>query len=214
MRPGPNGEVTVATEIDDARDITEVTVFAADRPGLFAEIAGAIAVAGASIVDARIFTTLDGMALDAFRVQDEHQSAFRDRRRLDRLRDTIRRTLTGDLDLANEINRRRKGWHNGPVLAVLPRVLVDNRVSTRHTFVEITARDRRGLLSDLAHAVAELHLSIVTARVATFGERAVDAFYLCDRDGGKITSEAGLDNLRTHLIRTIEAGDPAQATVH
>ncbi len=214
MRHGLNGDMTVATEIDDARDITEVTVFAPDRPGLFAEIAGAIAVAGASIVDARIFTTLDGMALDAFRVQDEHQSAFRDKRRLERLRDTIRRTLAGDLDLAGEINRRRKGWHNGPDLAVLPRVLVDNRVSTRHTFVEITARDRRGLLSDLAHAVAELHLSIVTARVATFGERAVDAFYLCDGDGGKITSETELDSLRHHLIRTIEADEPAPATVH
>ncbi len=214
MRHGPNDNVTVTTEIDDARDITEVTVFAADRHGLFADIAGAIAVAGASIVDARIFTTLDGMALDAFRVQDESQSAFRDRRRLERLRDTIRGTLTGDLDLAGEINRRRAGWHSGPILAVLPRVLVDNRVSTRHTLVEITARDRRGLLSDLAHALAGLGLSIVTARVATFGERAVDAFYLCDGDGAKITCDMRIDSLRDYLIRTIEAGEPASATVH
>ena len=214
MRHTSNGDVIVETEVDDARDITEVTVFAPDRPGLFAEIAGAIAVAGASIVDARIFTTLDGMALDAFRVQDENHAAFTDTRRLERLRDTIRRTLVGDLDLAGEIDRRRKGWRNGPHLAVLPRVLIDNRVSTRHTLVEITARDRRGLLSDLAHAVAELELSIVTAHVATFGERAVDAFYLCESDGEKITSESGLDSLRHHLIRTIEAGEPARAKVH
>ena len=214
MRQGGNGPVTVATEVDDARAITEVTVFAPDRPGLFARIAGAIAVAGASIVDARIFTTLDGMALDAFRVQDERHAAFRDQRRLERLRETIRRTLCGELNLDREIARRRGGWLNGPVLAVLPRVLVDNKVSTKHTLVEVTARDRRGLLSDLAHALADLELSIVTAQVATFGERAVDAFYLCDGAGRKIIGDARIDGLRDHLIRTIEAGESVPGTVH
>ena len=97
---------------------------------------------------------------------------------------------------------------------MLPRVLVDNKVSTKHTLVEVTARDRRGLLSDLAHALADLELSIVTARVATFGERAVDAFYLCDSAGGKITGDARIDGLRDHLIRTIEAGESMPGTVH
>ncbi len=209
MRRGGTGRVTVATEVDDARAITEVTVFAPDRPGLFSRIAGAIAVAGASIVDARIFTTLDGMALDAFRVQDERHAAFRDPRRLERLRATIRRTLDGDLDLDREIARRRGSWLGGPVLPVLPRIMVNNKVSTRHTLVEVTARDRRGLLADLAHALSDLELSIVTARVATFGERAVDAFYLCDRSGDKVTGGAAIDGLKNHLIRTIESGEPA-----
>ena len=206
---GGNAGLAVHTENDPLRTVTVVTVFAPDRRGLFARIAGAIAVAGASIVDARIFTTRDGMALDTFRVQNERAAAFDDERRLRRLRETVHKALLGALDLDAEIARRRAGWLRGPDLAVPPRVLIDNNVSTRHTLIEITAKDRSGLLSDLAGTLTELGLSIVTARVATFGERAVDAFYLRDAYGLKITHPTRLAAVRKRLIETIENGEAA-----
>ncbi len=200
---GDPSPLAVETRADAFRAVTEVTVFAADRRGLFARLAGAVAIAGAGIVDARIFTTLDGMALDAFRVQDERAGAFDDERRLERLRETIARTVTGRLDLDAEVARRRRGWPREPRLSVTPRVLIDINASTKHTLVEVNARDRPGLLFDLAQAIADLGLSIVTARVATYGERAVDAFYVRNSFGLKIASGSQLASLRGRLLEVV-----------
>ncbi|MBT6206025.1 MAG: ACT domain-containing protein, partial [Rhodospirillaceae bacterium] len=201
--------IGVETRSDAFRAVTEVTVFAPDQRGLFARLAGAIAVAGASIVDARIFTTLDGKALDTFWVQDERATAFDDERRLDRLKDTIRRVGASSLDLDAEVARRRHNWLRGPDLPVTPRVLIDNNVSTKHSLVEVTARDRVGLLFDLAQALTDLGLSIVTARVATYGERAVDAFYVRNSFGLKITHKTQLTAIREGLLDTIARGETA-----
>ncbi|MBT5434767.1 MAG: [protein-PII] uridylyltransferase [Rhodospirillaceae bacterium] len=203
------GSIGVETRSDAFRAVTEVTVFAPDQRGLFARLAGAIAVAGASIVDARIFTTLDGKALDTFWVQDERATAFDDERRLDRLKDTIRRVGASSLDLDAEVARRRHNWLRGPDLPVTPRVLIDNNVSTKHSLVEVTARDRVGLLFDLAQALTDLGLSIVTARVATYGERAVDAFYVRNSFGLKITHKTQLTAIREGLLDTIARGETA-----
>ncbi|MDA0220323.1 MAG: ACT domain-containing protein, partial [Proteobacteria bacterium] len=104
--------------------------------------------------------------------------------------------------------RRRHGWAAGPALPVAPRVLIDNKASTKHTVIEITARDRLGLLYDLAQALTDLGLSIVTARVATYGERAVDAFYVRDAFGLKVTHETKLADIRKKLLALIVAADP------
>jgi [protein-PII] uridylyltransferase len=199
----------VETRADHFRDVTEVTVFTPDERGVFARLAGAIAIAGANIVDARIFTTQDGMALDTFWVQDERAGAFDDERRLVRLKTLLRQIADGSLDLDGEVARRRHDWQHTMTLPVAPRVLIDNNASTKHTLIEITARDRLGLLYDLAQALTDLGLSIVTARVATFGERAVDAFYLRNSFGLKITSEAQLAKIRKRLIEVTDEAETA-----
>ncbi len=199
--------VAVDTRTDHFRAVTEVTIFAPDRRGLFAQLAGAIAVAGASIVDARIFTTLDGMALDTFWVQDEQAGAFDDDRRLNRLCHTVEEVVRGTLDLEGEIARRREGWLHGLALSVTPRVLIDNNASTKHTLIEVTARDRLGLLYDLARAVTDMGYSVITARVATFGERAVDAFYVKNSFGLKLTNKTQLATTRDRLLEVIAESD-------
>ena len=65
-----------------------------------------------------------------------------------------------------------------------------------------------GLLYDLAQALTDLGLSIVTARVATYGERAVDAFYVRDAFGLKVTHETKLADIRKRLLALIAAADP------
>jgi [protein-PII] uridylyltransferase len=207
-RAGDDPPMAVETRVDTFRAVTEVTVFAPDQRGIFARLAGAIAIAGASIVDARIFTTLDGMALDTFWVQDEAARAFADEERLVRMVGAIEDTLGGSLDLAAEVARRRQSWLSGAALPVAPRVLIDNKASTKHTVIEITARDRVGLLYDLAQAITDLGLSIVTARVTTYGERAVDAFYVRDAFGLKISHEGKLADVRKRLLDLIAAADP------
>jgi len=198
--------VAVETRVDTFRAVTEVTVFAPDERGLFARITGALAVAGASIVDARIFTTLDGMALDTFWVQDDDNAALADKTRLQRLIEVTEKALTGDLDLEAEIAARRRSWQRRQhVLPVEPRVLIDNKASSKHTVIEINAPDRLGLLYDLTQALTDLGLSIVTARIATYGERAVDAFYVRDTYGLKTTHDKKTAEIKARLLAVIGA---------
>src|SRR5436305_6084156 len=76
--------LTVEKRIDAARAVTELTLYTADHPGLFSRIAGALAISGANIVDARIMTMANGMALDTFWVQDASGGALRSASRISR----------------------------------------------------------------------------------------------------------------------------------
>jgi [protein-PII] uridylyltransferase len=204
--------VALDTRIDRWRAIAEITVCAHDRPGLFARLAGAFALSGASIVDARIFTLSDGTALDTFSIQDTEGGAFDRPDRLARLGATIERVL--DMDLAalkGELARRRSTLPDRlGVFTVAPRVLIDNAASATHTVVEVNGRDRPGLLFDLTSAVSDLGLQVSSARIATFGARAVDVFYVKDRFGLKIEAEPTLKAIRERLMAALE-GTPASA---
>ncbi len=195
--------LTLDRRVDHFRGVTELTVYAADQPGFFAKVAGAIAVSGASIVDAKIFTTEDGMALDSFGVQDASGGAFDDEERLDRFAGLLEAALKNEVVLDDQLKRRRVAPRRSAVFPVESRVLIDNKASRRHTRIEINGRDRTGLLYDVTRALSELALTIVTAHVATFGERAVDVFYVTDAAGAKVTDEARLARIRARLLEAL-----------
>ena len=81
-----------------------------------------------------------------------------------------------------------------------PNVLVDNKASNRFTVVEVNARDRPALLNQLAHALFQSKVTIHSAHVATYGERAVDTFYLTDLTGDKIANGPRLKTLEKRLL--------------
>jgi len=194
--------LTVETEPLPARAVTEVTVYAADHAGLFSRIAGALAVAGASIVDARIHTMTNGMALDTFWVQDAAGGAFDQPHRLAKLYVLIEQALSGHLRLHQEIPKIANATNGRRMRAihVPPRVVIDNRASNAHTVLEVNGRDRPGLLHDVTNAISEQGLQIASAHVTTYGVRAVDVFYVKDVFGLKIDSERKLATLRDALL--------------
>jgi [protein-PII] uridylyltransferase len=197
--------LTVQTEPLHARSVTEITVYAADHAGLFSRIAGALAVAGASIVDARIHTMTNGMALDTFWVQDAAGGAFDQPHRLAKLAVLVEHALSGDLRLSQEIPkiaqaltaRRMRAIH------VPPRVVIDNRASNSHTVLEVNGRDRPGLLHDVTTAISDQGLQIASAHVTTYGIRAVDVFYVKDVFGLKVDNERKLAGLRDALLAAL-----------
>ncbi|MEE8505186.1 MAG: [protein-PII] uridylyltransferase, partial [Kiloniellales bacterium] len=198
--------LTVDTRIDHYREVTEVTVYTADHPGLFSRIAGAMAVAGASIDAARIFTLANGMALDTFYVRSAFGGPFDRPERLARLEQAIERTLSGSLKPWHELARRKSRIPSRlRVFTVAPRVLIDNKASARSTVIEVNGRDRPGLLSDLTRALSKLQLMIHGARIATYGERAVDVFYVQDALGDKIEAPARLKRIRERLLEALGA---------
>ncbi|MEH3107033.1 MAG: [protein-PII] uridylyltransferase [Sphingomonas fennica] len=199
--------LSIATDADDARGATLVTIYASDHPGLFYRIAGAIHLAGGSIIDARIHTTRDGMAIDNFLVQDPLGGPFADPRRLERLRAGIRETLSDRNRMADRLAAKPLSRMRAEAFAIEPNVLIDNRASNRTTVVEVHARDRPALLNALAHALFESRVTIHSAHIATYGERAVDVFYLTDLTGDKITAPGRLKTLERLLLAAADGGD-------
>ena len=199
--------------IDPVRAATEITLYAKDQPGMFAAVAGAMAAAGASIVDAKAFTTSDGMALDGFWVQDAQGGPFDDQEKLARTLSLLEQALSGDsvlnAQLDAQLDAMMHGKHRQPArsrsVQVTPRVLVDNRASVQHTVVEINGRDRPGLLYDIARALTQLGLLIITAHISTYGVQAVDVFYVKDRYGMQVTKKAEIERVRTRLLAVLEA---------
>jgi [protein-PII] uridylyltransferase len=202
--------LTVRTRVLEARAVTEVTVYAADHPGLFSRIAGALALAGASIVDARIHTLTNGMALDTFWVQDVTGGAFDAPHRLARLSVLVEQSLSGRLRLAEEIGKLRREPARLRAVTVPPRVVFDNHASNTHTVIEVNGRDRPGLLHDVTAAISAQGLQIASAHITTYGVRAVDVFYVKDVFGLKVENERRLATLRRALEAAL-APPPAPA---
>jgi len=197
--------LTVDTQPLPARAVTEVTVYCADHAGLFSKISGALAVAGASIVDARIHTMNNGMALDTFWIQDTAGGTFESPHRLARLSVLIEQALSGRLKLSTEIRRVSKVLLGRRMQAihVPPRVVIDNRASNTHTVLEVNGRDRPGLLHDVTAAISEQGLQIASAHVTTYGVRAVDVFYVKDIFGLKIENERKLGQIKEALLKAL-----------
>ncbi len=196
--------LTVETRVDDYRGVTEVTVYTADHPGLFSRIAGALAVAGATITAARIFTLKNGMALDTFWVRDTAGGPLDRPDRLARVSSAIERTLSGRLKPMQELAARRNGIPSRyRVFKVPPRVLIDNQISDRHTVIEVNGRDRPALLHELTQALSRLNLMIHGAKISTYGERVVDVFYVQDVLGGKVEATAKLNRIRQRLAEVL-----------
>jgi [protein-PII] uridylyltransferase len=201
---------SLATEVatDAFRGVTELTVVAPDHPRLLSIIAGACASAGANIVDAQIFTTTDGLALDTIfisRAFDEDQDELR---RARRVAQAIEKALRGEIRLRDVIAAKRgaaKPHYTVSTFAIAPEVTIDNSLSNRYTVVEVSGLDRLGLLYDLTTVLSALNLNIGSAHIVTFGEKAVDVFYVTDLTGAKITNAARQAAIRRHLLEIFGA---------
>jgi [protein-PII] uridylyltransferase len=202
--------LTVDKRIDAHRAVTEITLYTADHPGLFSRIAGALAVSGANIVDARIMTMSTGMALDTFWVQDSAAGAFSRRDKLAKLAVTFENVLTGDLKPHRELARPPAIPRRSEAFTVMPRVLVDNRASASHTVIEVNGRDRPGFLYDVTRELTRLNLQISSAKISTYGEKVVDVFYVKDLFGHKVEHPQKLVAIRKTLEAVVARGaEPA-----
>jgi [protein-PII] uridylyltransferase len=169
--------------------ITELSLIAPNHPRLLASFAGACAAAGANISSAHISTTRDGFALDTFLLARDFDLDEDEIRRGGRITDTIERVLKGEIRLPELIAKPRIR-RSSPIGAftVSPEVLIDNTLSNEFTVLQVSGLDRPGLLYELTSALSDLNLDIASAHIATFGEKAVDVFYVTDLTNKKIES--------------------------
>jgi [protein-PII] uridylyltransferase len=193
----------MSAESNAFRAVTEIVVYTPDHPGLFSQLAGAISVSGGSIVDAKVFTTTDGFALDVFSIQDDAGGPLGDAARIARLRESIERTLKGEIH-PRALLARRAATRRKSAFQVAPRVGFDNEASATATVVEVEGLDRPGLLYDVTHSIFESGLSISSAMVSTYGERAVDVFYVRDGFGHKVRHPGRLSAVEGRLKQSLE----------
>src|SRR6187455_2388980 len=209
VRATEDADKRLATSIsfDAERAVTELTLLAPDHPWLLSIIAGACALAGANIVDAQIYTTTDGRALDTISLSREFDRDEDEERRGQRIADSIEKALRGELRLPDVVTTRAPPKGRIRAFAVEPSVTMNNQWSHRYTMVEVTGLDRTGLLYELTATLSKLNLNIASAHVATFGERVVDVFYVTDLLGDKITSATRQAATKRALIALFAAGE-------
>ncbi len=178
---------------------TSITIFATTHPKLLSMIAGSCASAGANIIDAQITTTQDGRAVDTIcisreldRVEDEH-------RRAENIAATLEKLLRGELHLNELAPTSRAAKGRMAAFHVAPDVTIDNTLSNDLTVIEVRGLDRPGLLFDLTTAIGDLNLDISSAHIATYGEKAVDVFYVTDLLGDKIRRDTRQEQINNTL---------------
>ena len=88
------------------------------------------------------------------------------------------------------------------------RLTFDNTGSDIYTIIEVETRDRPGLLYDLARTLTANNISISSAIIATYGEQAVDVFYVKDLFGLKLHAESKRRTLETRLKAVIAPAAP------
>ncbi|MEQ1771609.1 MAG: [protein-PII] uridylyltransferase [Devosia sp.] len=190
--------------------ITEVSFYTPDHPRLLSLIAGACTMAEASIIGAQIFSTRDGRALDTFRLRRAFTSDEDEKVRATRIIDTVKQLLQGkrqiliDLGKENRHNKRLKPF------SLPAEVQVSNNLSEKFTVIEVSGLDRTGLLHQLTRSISDLNLTIGSAHIGTYGEKAVDVFYVTDLTGHKIESKARQKTIRDTLLKVfLPAAPPA-----
>jgi len=205
LRDIGEGDVRIDLHPDDDRDATRACFVMPDHPGIFSRLAGALALVGANVVDARSYTTKDGYVTDAFWIQDAEGNAY-EASKLPRLRQMIKKTLMGEVIAREALKSRDKVKKREKAFKVPTSITFDNDGSEIYTIIEVDTRDRPGLLYDLARALAASNVYIANAVIATYGEQVVDTFYVKDMFGLKYHSEGKQKTLEKRLRQAIVDG--------
>ena len=201
---------SLATEVatDAFRGVTELTVIAPDHPRLLSIIAGACAAAGANIVDAQISTTTDGLALDTIFISRAFDLDDDELRRGKRVAEAVEKALRGTIRISEMVQAKGgQTKERDKTFYVASEVIIDNGLSNRYTVLEVSGLDRPGLLYDLTSAISRLNLNIGSAHIATFGEKAVDTFYVTDLTGAKITNPSRQGAIKRALLECFAPGE-------
>ncbi len=198
-------DIRIDLRADTDRDATRAAFVLADHPGIFSRLCGALTLMGANVVDARTYTTRDGYATAVFWIQDAEGRPFSEDR-LPRLRQTILRTLNGEIVAREAFASRDKPKKRNREFRFPTHITFDNEGSDIYTIIEVDTRDRPGLLYDLTRTMAANHIQIVSAVIATFGAQVVDSFYVKDMFGLKLHSDARREALEKKLRAAIADG--------
>tara|TARA_R110000868_G_scaffold45045_3_gene149882 strand:+ start:26355 stop:29162 length:2808 start_codon:yes stop_codon:yes gene_type:complete len=197
-----------AVRVDRRRAATEVMIWSPDRERVFADIVAALADMGADVVGATINTTRSGTVFDVFYIQDAAGQPYgrHDTAQRDALVAYLRVVATGEFPV-----RRRRIMpmrHRDAAFQVTPHVSISNDLAEHATVIEASGRDRPSLLVDLADVIADQNLSLTSAQIDGYGERATDVFYVTHM-GHKLEDAEVTERLRAGLLAVMSESETA-----
>ena len=193
-----------AIRVQAFESITEVSFYTPDHPRLLSLIAGACTMSDASIIGAQIFSTRDGQALDTFRLRRTFTSDEDEKVRATRIIETTRQLLAGKRRILIDLGKESRHNRRLRPFSLPAEVQVSNTLSEKFTVIEVSGLDRQGLLHQLTRAISDLNLTIGSAHIGTYGEKAVDVFYITDLTGHKIESRPRQRKIRDALLAVFE----------
>ena len=205
------GQILSDFKQDTDRDATRACFVLEDHPGIFSRLAGALALVGANVVDAKTYTSSDGFATSVFWIQDINEEAY-EQHRLKRLSNMVNKALKGEVVARDALKVRDKIKKRERDFIVPTEITFDNEGSEIYTIIEVDTRDRPGLLYDLTRTISASNIYIATAVIATYGVQAVDVFYVKDMFGLKLYSEAKRRAIEKKLLEAISLGTKTAMT--
>ncbi len=205
LRNLPNDVIRIDLNPEPARDATRACFALADHPGIFSRLAGALALVGANVVDAKTYTSKDGYATPVFWIQDAEGKPY-DMDRLPRLTQMIDKTLKGEIVARHALAGRDKVKKREREFRFPTHITIDNEGSEIYTIIEVDTRDRPSLLFDLTRTLAINNMQIASAVIATYGAQVVDTFYVKDMFGLKLHANSRQETLEKKLRQAIIEG--------
>jgi len=196
-------------------EVSELCVVADDAPGVLARIAAAITASRLEVLGAQVYSrpkfpgSAESEAVDLFWVRDGRGNAEGVPHAMPRLVRDLESVVAGATDphvLLHDRIGTASPWRERPSPAVLSEVVVDDRASPRHTVIEVFAKDRPGLLYNLAQALHGLGLSIALSKINTEGTKVADVFYVNELDGSKVATGARFKAVRDALLNAVNEG--------
>lgn len=207
VRAAENDNAKSAVTVTPRDGDLEAVIYTDDRPGLLSDLAAVVASGGLSVRTVQALTTADGKALDIFVVRSSDGLPIDDTDQARRLHGDLLKAASDPQHKKLSL-QRRLGDRRG-IFSVAPDVRIELEASEEASVIEAEGLDRPGLLYELSAAIADLGVMIASAHIATYGERAVDAFYLLDAQGRKITDAKTLSRIKKRLLQVLSAGSGA-----
>lgn len=198
---GGNPAPLVLLRPNPRRGGTEIFVYARDQDFLFAVSAQTLDQLGLTVQDARIITSEDGYTLDTYIVLDADSGKLIERgHRADEIVATIGRNISAQTLPAAQFRRPSRRLRS---FSVPTRITFSDDRSSRRTIMEVVTTDRPGVLARVAQGMRFCRVRLHNARIATFGERVEDLFFLTDMEGKPIRDEVKFECLRRSITEAL-----------
>ncbi len=181
---------------------TEIFIYTHNHRNLFATITLVLEQQGMNVVDARIFSSSSDFTLDTFLILGADNEPVKDQDVITQLHTMLQQKIrANDAEIKPlAINLPRQAKH----FKFATRIHIETDEQNQRTILNITAYDRPGLLSRIATALSQCEIQIQNARIATYGERAEDIFFISDAQNRPVNDEKQIACLKKNILEFLE----------
>jgi [protein-PII] uridylyltransferase len=180
----------------------DIVIATKDVKGLFSQLSGALTYVGFNIVSANINTRKTGNVLDVFTVNmGKHDLKYDRKMLMDKLNNILEKIITKGEKIDELVLAKTKKYHKKSIFKEKNEVLFDNVSSEEYTVIDVFASDHMGLLFEITRTLNMLSLNIYFSKISTYGDRAVDVFYV-KKDNRKIL-DSEMEHIRNAILKAI-----------